>query len=609
MAPGVIASYLTTVLVFGSLMFLKGHVGSIMKVLPVILIATLTVSLIEAFLILPHHLAHTGKGDAARAPSWFRAGFEKRLEWVRQNVVGRGVDLAIEWRYLFLGVVVAIMMASIALVIGGYLKFLVFPEIDGNVIQARILLPQGTPLQKTETVVKQVTGALGRINRELTPLQPNGRSLVENINVRFGSNIDSYENGPHVATVSVDLLDAQVRTTVLNEILNKWRAETGDLTDIIAINFVEFQLGPAGRAIDIRLHGKDLDALKSASIELQQWLSSYRGVMDIRDDLRPGKPEIRMALGDGALALGLDASKIASQLRAAFFGKTADEFQLGPESMEVNIRMTAKDRNSLADLEYFTVTAKNGRQVPLGVVADLQRGRGWARIARVDGRRTVTIQGNIDTDLANANQIIGDTAKRFLPGLYQRYPGLTVSYSGQAKEGATTGRSVGQGFALGLLGIFLLLSFMFRSYIEPLIVMSIIPLGLIGVIWGHYILGFDLSMPSIIGFASLAGVIVNDSILLVHFIKIRRRQGMSPIEAARMASRGRFRAVLLTSLTTIAGLLPLMAEQSLQAQVLKPLITSLTFGMTVSTLLVLFVVPVIYAIFDDFGWTADVDEI
>ena len=191
--------------------------------------------------------------------------------------------------------------------------------------------------------------------------------------------------------------------------------------------------------------------------------------------------------------------------------------------------------------------------------------------------------------------------------MFARYPGLSVSYSGQAKEGAATGQSVGRGFALGLIGVFLLLSFLFRSYVEPLIVMSIIPMGLIGVIWGHYLMGFDLSMPSIIGFASLAGVIVNDSILLVHFIKIRRAEGMAPVEAAQMASRGRFRAVLLTSLTTIAGLLPLMAEQSLQAQILKPLIISLTFGMTVSTFLVLFVVPVIYSIFNDFGWTASIE--
>ncbi|HER25820.1 MAG TPA: efflux RND transporter permease subunit, partial [Rhodospirillales bacterium] len=326
-APGVLASYLTTVLVFGSLMFLKGHIGSIMKVLPIILIATLSVSLVEAFLILPHHLAHARKGDLRKGASRFRSGFEAKLEWVRQNIVGRGVDLAIEWRYLSLGLAIAMLMGSVALVAGGGLKFRVFPAIDGNVIQARILLPQGTPLARTETVVAQVTQALERINQKLSPLQPGGQALIENVNIRFGSNIDSYENGPHVATVSVDLLDAQVRNTVLNDILNMWRAETGDLADIITINFVEFQLGPAGRAIDIRLHGNDLDRLKSASLELQQWLGAYQGVRNLSDDLRPGKPEIRLRLSDGAMALGMTAAEIAGQLRAAFFGKTADEFQ------------------------------------------------------------------------------------------------------------------------------------------------------------------------------------------------------------------------------------------------------------------------------------------
>ena len=214
----------------------------------------------------------------------------------------------------------------------------------------------------------------------------------------------------------------------------------------------------------------------------------------------------------------------------------------------------------------------------------------------------------MDARITNVAEIIGDTRSRFLDTLLAEHPGVSISYEGQVKEGATTGKSVIRGFGLGLIGVFLLLCFLFKNYLEPIIIMSIIPLGLIGVIWGHLLMGLDLSMPSIIGFASLAGVVVNDSILLVYFIKIRRAQGKSPIDAARTASRERFRAVLLTSLTTIAGLLPLMLEQSLQAQVLIPLVTSLSFGLMASTGLVLIVVPVLYAIFDDFGWTTAIDD-
>jgi multidrug efflux pump subunit AcrB len=607
-APGVIASFITTICIFGSLMFLQGPIGSILKTLPIILIATLSVSLVEAFLILPHHLAHARKGHAGREPGNFRKAFERRLDWVRQRIVGRLVDKAIEWRYLSIGLIVSFFLLTLAIVAGGGLKFLAFPDIDGNLIEARVLLPQGTPLKRTESTVKTITDALLRVDAELTPGQPDQQPLVKNINIRYGFNKDAYESGPHVATISVDLLDAEIRNHSLLQILNRWREQSGNLTDVVDVNFVEYTHGPAGRAIDIRLQGDDLEDLKSASRELQGWLNTYEGVLDLHDDLRPGKPEIRLHLSPGALSLGLDASTIASQLRAAFFGRTVSEIQVGTEALEIDVRLAAADRNSLADLEYFTLTTKTGRQVPLMAVATLQRDRGWSRIARVDGRRTLSIQGDIDAKVTNVAEILSDTRNRFLDKLLAEHPGLSISFEGQVKEGSTTGKSLVRGFGLGLIGVFLLLSLLFKSYLEPIIIMSIIPLGLIGVIWGHLLMGLDLSMPSIIGFASLAGIVVNDSILLVYFIKIKRAQGHSPIDAAKKASRLRFRAVLLTSLTTIAGLLPLMLEQSLQAQVLIPLVTSLSFGLIASTGLVLIVVPVLYAIFDDFGWTVPIEQ-
>ncbi|MEE4379813.1 MAG: efflux RND transporter permease subunit, partial [Candidatus Competibacteraceae bacterium] len=603
-APGVLASFLTTVAVFGPLAFLEGDIGKVLRVIPVVLILVLTVSYVEAFLILPHHLLHSLQHAHSQGTSRFRQRFERGLDTVRQRALGATVDWVIQWRYLFVGLVIALFIVSIGMIASGQLKFRAFPDIEGDTIEARILLPQGTPLWRTERVVERVVDALKRVDDEFSPSQPDEERLVQSINIRFNQNQDANETGPHVATVTADLLNAEVRTGHLDDVLNRWREETGAVPDVISLNYKEPQIGPGGLAIDIRLSGPDLDALKAASLELQNWLGRYQGVFDLSDNLRPGKPELRLRLREGALALGLDASTIAQQLRAAFFGTTAKEIQVGVESYEVDVRLRELDQNSLVDLEDFRVTTADGAQVPLGAVTTLELERGFARIQRIDGLRTVTVQGDVDGRFANASEIVADTRAQFLPELMQRYPSVSVGLEGQSKESATTGSSLMRGFLIGLAGIFILLSFLFRSYLEPIVVMVAIPLSLIGVIWGHLLMGLEVSMPSMMGFVSLAGIVVNDSILLVEFLKLRAREGHSVLEAAKLASRERFRAVLLTSLTTIAGLIPLLSERSLQAQVLIPLATSIVFGLLASTVLVLLVVPALFSILDDWGWTS-----
>ena len=599
-APGVLASFATTVLVFGPLAFISGDIGNILKFLPVVLILTLTVSMVEAFLILPNHLRHALGGARRNAPTRFRQAFERGLEHVRDRWAGRVVDFAVEWRYLCVGVTLALFLVSMAMPAGGLLKFRAFPDLDGDVMEARLLLPQGTPLARTEAIVASIVAALERVDAALTPRQPDGEPLVRNVMVRFGRNVDAFESGPHVATVSVDLLTAERRDARVDDVLSMWRQEVGRIPDVIWLKFAEFQIGPGGLAIDMRLQGDDLEALMDAARDLKAWLASYRGVHDLSDDLRPGKPEVAVRLREGALALGLDANATAAQLRAAYFGRTADQIQVGPESYEIDVRLAEADRNSLGDLEDFTVTAPDGRQVPLGAVATLELTRGYARIHRVNGRRTVTIQGDIDTDIANAGEVVADTRARFLPQLMRDYPDVSVSFEGQEREAATTAGSVQRGFLLGLVGVYLLLSFMFRSYVEPIVVMAIIPMGMIGVIWGHMAMGLDLSMPGVIGFVSLTGVVVNNAILLVEFAKLRVAEGLSVAEAVKLASRQRFRAIVLTSSTTVAGMLPLLLERSVQAQVLVPLVTSLAFGIITATGLVLVVVPALYTIVDDF---------
>ena len=593
---GVVSSFVTSICVFAPLGFLEGDIGTVLKVVPVVLIITLSVSLIEAFLILPHHLLHSSGGSPE---SGFRHHFERGFGEVREKLLGGLVDLAVRWRYLTAGLVLMAFLLSLAAVAGGALKFRAFPDLDGDVIEARILMPQGTPLARTEGAVQTVTAALERVASAYAPRQPGGQALVENVLIQFNVNADAFESGPHVATVTADLLKSEARDARVDDLLSLWREETGIIPEALTLTFKEPQIGPAGSPIEIRLQGDDLDELKRASDALLAWLARYRGVADLNDDLRPGKAEIRLRLRDGATLLGLDAAAIASQLRTAYQGQTALEIQVGAESFEIDVQLSGGDQDSLTDLDYFVVTLPSGEQVPLSAVTEAELGRGFSRIGRIDGRRTVVIRGDVDAALANVGEILADTGARFLPDLAVDFPGVEVQLEGEVAEQEKTQGSMLRAFLIGLLGIFTLLSFQFRDYLEPIIVMLAIPLALIGVVWGHLLMGLELSLPSMLGFASLAGIVVNDSILLVIFIKLRASEGLEVVEAARRASRDRFRPVLLTSLTTIAGLVPLLFERSLQAQILVPLVTSLAFGLIASTLLVLVVVPVLYAILHD----------
>jgi len=601
-APGVLSSFLTTCFVFGALaLSMKGDIGKVLYVIPVILILTLSVSLVEAFCILPNHLAHSLKNIGEAQPNKFRRTIDKILYRLREKLLGRVVDLAIDFRYLFIGLVLFTFIASVSMIAGGVLKVRAFPEIDGDVIQARLLFPQGTPLDKTAFYVDRLLDGAEQINKEFSPSQPGNASLIEHTSVLFNTNADAGETGPHVATVSVDLLSAEERTVTLDRIIGRWRELAGDLPDAIALAFKEPSIGPGGLPIEIRLKGNDLDDLKLASTRLIDWLYQYEGVFDLYDDLRPGKPEIRVTLKQGAKARGFTARRVSSQLRTAFYGATVSEMIVRDESYEVNVRIADKDRGSIDRLENFYLINSDKKRVPLSSVAAITRERGYAGIRRVDGIRTVTVTGDLDTTLGNAADIIAHTRANFLPGLQKDFPGITTGLEGQEKEMKTSMGGMFKALGIGVFGVFCLLSFQFKSYQEPLVVMVTIPFAFIGVIWGHLIMGLDLAMPSIMGFISLAGIVVNDSILLVTFVKQHTAAGESVVTAGKRAARERFRAVLLTSLTTIAGLLPLLAERSLQAQILIPLACSIVFGLMVSTVLVLVVVPSLYAILGDFN--------
>ena len=596
--PGVLSSFLTTAAVFVPLAFLAGELGSVMEVLPVVLVAALAASLIQALWVLPHHLRYglTAGGDSKT--SRLRQAFDRGFELVKEGV-GLVADAAIRVRYGVLAGMLLFLLVSIGVMAGGYIRMEAMPEIDGDVLEARILMPQGTPLVGTEAVARRVARAMTQLNTELAPAQPNGEPLVESIQVRFSQNASANETGAHTATVIVDLLSAEQRTINLNELSNRWYEAIGPIAGILSLNIQQPGFGPAGIPIEIRLQGEDLDALKQVANELTAQLAGYRGVFNVLDDLRPGKPQRVLRLAKGALPLGITAREVASQVQTGLLGRIVDTIQIGDQHIEILVRATEDERATLDFLDRSVITGPGGVSIPLSQVATIAEQQSWAQVTRIDGRRTITVTADVDAGTTNTDAVVDDLRRGFFPALQQRYPQVDLSVEGQTARSQETGQSIARGLLLGLLGIFLILSFQFRNYREPIIVMLSIPVAFMGAVWGHIIMGYNLSMPSLIGAASLAGIVVNNAILLVQFINEYRSQGLNAVKAAGQASRARFRAIFITTSTTVAGMLPLLAETSTQAMAVMPLVISIVFGLVVSTILILLVLPALYAILED----------
>lgn len=607
--PGVLSSFLTTVAVFLPLSFLAGELGSVLEVLPVVLLAALAASLIEAFWILPHHLKASVVELNHQHNSRFRNVFEQYFNVFREGV-GRLTDKAIKFRYAVLGIIFIIMLGSFGFMAGGHVGSETMPDIDGDVLEARILMPQGTTLEQTSLAANQVESAIRELNTYYSPLQPNGASLVKSIQVRFNHNLSAREPGPHVATVIVDLLTAEYRSVSLDELTSAWRNGIGQIEGIQQLIIQEPGFGPAGIPVEIRLTGENLDEMKSASLELTSYLESYNAIFNVIDNLRLGKPQLTFSMAEGAHGLQLTGEEVAIQLRAALLGDTIDTIRVEDHEIDILVRLASSDRTSLKDLEDITIILPDGNRVPLEVVVNIEEQREWAKITRIDGKRTLTIEANVDARQTSGQAIVDDLVKStFLKDLKAKYPEIQLSFEGQVASSAETGGSITRGLLVGLVGIFVILSFQFKSYIEPIIVMLSIPLAFLGAIWGHVLMGYYLSMPSLIGAASLAGIVVNNAILLIHFIKTNRLSGMDAVSAAGQAGRDRFRAIFISSATTIMGLVPLLAETSSQAAAIKPLVISVVFGLLSATILVLIVIPALYVLFDEWGWIKQLTRI
>ncbi len=596
---GVCSSFLTTICVFAPLMFLSGQIGKILCVIPLTLTIILSVSLFEAFFILPNHLSHSFKNGMPKE-NIYRKKIDQFISFLSLNVVEKLCRNLVSYRYLFLTSILVIFIFSVGMFPAGYLKFLVFPSVDSDTAVCKVMLAPGSSMKQSERASEQLCKAAERMNQILTKRQPQEKQLVKFVSVNFSANSDYRDSGAHLFTVYVDLLAGDERKSTLDEILHVWRQEAGDIPGALSIKFEDMAMGPGGKAIELRLHGKDLSVLKLAASALRSKLSSYSGVFDVTDSMTLGKPEIVMSLKPGALKLGFTATNIAQQLRAAYQGEKADELQIGSDNYEFNVKMAYNISENLYNFDNFQLTTSTGIKVPLLNVVNLRYARGLSSINRYNSKRTVTVSANVNDAIANAQDVCNDLTKNYFPDFVKKYPSITYSFGGQVEAGSETGSSMGQAFLIGIIGIFIILSLQFGTFIEPLIVMATIPLSIIGIVWGHILFGRSFDMQGVIGMVSLAGIVVNNSILLMDFIKMREAEGMIPQEAACKASSDRFRPIMLTSLTTIAGLLPILSEKSLQAQMVIPLALTIVCGLLTSTLLVLFVTPSLYLVVQDF---------
>ena len=580
---GVIASMLTTIAVFMPLLTMQGEIGKIMRVMPIGVVTALAVSLVEGFLILPHHLKHS-LAKIPKEPPRLRRAIDRFVVWLIRDVYGPVLEWSLRRPMVPLAAVIMLFLVSLGMLASGRLRFQLFPELDGDFLVAQVELPRGTDVRRTRQIIRRIEAAIPKVESQF-PGQPGGKKLIAHVSTSFGFSrlMDpgpgGLETGSHVAQVMVELLGADRRNARCDDILDVWRGEVGPVADVINLTFDQMQVTPGGKAIDVQLRGKNLDELKQASLELQAEIATYPGVRNLTDNLRPGKEEVRVRLKPAGRPLGITSAMLASQLRDAFWGSIAEEFQRGPDTFEVEVLFAPEDRRSLADLHDFKVRTPTGQTRPLDEVATYEKVRGYSQIVRVDRKRTISITADVDTRKGNASEIMHELESGYFPVLLKKHPSVSLYLEGQRKETAKTAESLKTGFAIGLVMIFILLSFVFRSFIEPVIVMAVIPFGLVGAIWGHILLGRDWTMPSTIGFISLAGIVVNDSIVLVTFIKLRLKEGKTVHEAVHLAGMGRFRAVILTSATTVAGLLPMMLETSLQAQFLVPMAISISFGL------------------------------
>jgi multidrug efflux pump subunit AcrB len=609
-AVPVFFAVLTSVAAFFPLLTVEGTVGKIMRFIPIIVILSLLFSLFESLFILPSHLSHL-KPPSAPLPGWkgawprFQDRFNARFHRFVERAYRPSLEFALKYRFIALSGFIFILFLTFGAVGGGWIKFVFLPRIDADNIVARLTMPLGSPIEVTAQAIRRLEESALALESALDHDRPLVRHVLASIGEQPSLNQAQGPNaslggftGSHLGEVDIELFPSEERNLSSTIIARRWREITGAIPDVVDLSFTS-SLFSAGAPIFIQLASADYAALRQAADKLKDTLQDYPGVYDVADSFRAGKQEIKLDITPAAEALGLTLSDLGRQVRQAFYGEEVQRIQRGREEIKVMVRYPEEERRSLSNLENKRIRTAGGVAVPFSAAARATLGRGFSSIERTDRRRTIDITAEVDESMANANEILADVTQNLLPTLLVDFPGLSYSLEGEQRDQREALTSLRNGFIVALLLIFALLAIPFRSYLQPLLVMGVIPFGIVGAIWGHLLMGYDLSLLSFFGIVALTGVVVNDSLVMVDFINRFRAQGASLPAAIREAGIARFRPILLTSITTFAGLTPLLLETSLQARFLIPMAISLAFGVVFATFITLILVPVSYRILED----------
>ncbi len=614
----VIFAVFTTVAAFLPLLMVPGNTGQIIRVIPAVVIPTLLFSLVESLLVLPCHLSHWKGNERVFGRSVsavllrFQAWFAGRLRAFIRGVYQPILAAALRSRYFTISVAIGVMMVTMGLIVGGWIKFQFFPPVEGDNMAAILAMPLGTPADSTRKALAKIEASALALRDEIDGGRKEGEESVfrhvlssvgqqpfNRAQQEGGGNYVANVSSAHLGEVHIELQKAENRRgNSSRELASRWRELTGEVPGATELIFTS-SLFSSGEAINAQLTGNDFVRLRRAAEELKAHLRSYTGVFDIADSFRDGKQEVKLAVRPGAEALGLSQMDLGRQVRQAFYGEEAQRIQRGRDEVRVMVRYPKSERRSLGDLEEMRIRTPFGAEVPFGEAAEVQAGRGYSEIKRVDRRRAINVTADVDASKANANEVIADLEANYLPKLKEKYSGISCTWEGEQQEQQETIQGILRGYPLALLIIYALLAIPFRSYLQPFIVMSAIPFGLVGAVWGHIFMGMNLTILSMFGIVALSGVVVNDNLVMVVYINRFRSRGGQLIDAVRQAGAARFRPILLTSLTTFVGLIPLILEKSVQAKFLIPMATSLAFGVMFATMISLFLVPAGYLVLED----------
>jgi multidrug efflux pump subunit AcrB len=574
-----------------------------------VVIPTLAFSLLQSKLVLPSHLAALSPIDPDRPVGWFtrfRRRFTDGLERFVERIYLPALSGFLRQRYLVVVAFVCLFLATVAAVGAGWVRFQFFPEVEAEIISAKLQLPNGVPFSDTGRAIDQITAAAAQLQERFR--SDDGGPVVRHVLASTGAfafSPDPFASGTgapavNIGDVTLELSPAASRSVRSEELTAEWRRLTGPVPGAVELAFQSIAAG-GGNAIDLQLAGQDTGQLEEAVAMVKAALAGYAGVIDIADNNLAGKRELKLAISPAAEALGLRLDDLARQVRQGFYGEEVQRLQRGRDEVKVMVRYPESERKSLADIEGMKVRLPDGSEVPFREVATVEYSRGYSSIERADRRRAVTVTADLDKSVpgVNANEVVASLERGVLREVTAKFPGVTYSFEGEQKDQRDSVRDIGTGFVLAMLGMYVLLAIPLRSYFQPAIIMSVIPFGVVGAVFGHVVMGLELSIMSMCGIVALAGVVVNDSLVLVDYVNRERGQAASVVRAAWEAGGKRFRPILLTSLTTFAGLLPMLLETDLQARFLVPMAVSLAFGILFATAITLVLVPSLYLILED----------